>query len=135
MSIVQLHRRRALRRRARRTVLGRHPFAAFGLVVLVALTPVWVSLGGALGNPGLGSSIPARFAEWAREHGAAPVANWAENVWYSHHQPKVGGRPAEGAIPAPPRSTTTIKRDGGRSRPAPRAAAAGPAPRQPADPR
>jgi len=62
---------------------------------------VWVSLGSALGNPGLGASNGARLAEWAREHGAAPVVNWAESLWYSHHQPPVGGAPRKGAIPPP----------------------------------
>lgn len=27
---------------------------------------------------------------------------WAENLWYSHHQPPVGGTPLKGAIPPPP---------------------------------
>jgi hypothetical protein len=29
------------------------------------------------------------------------VVNWAENEWYSHHPPKVGGRPPAGAIKQP----------------------------------
>ena len=65
------------------------------------LTPIWVSLGGALTNPSFGVSLPARFAEWVREHGGAPVVAWTENVWYSHHQPPVGGKPPVGAIPPP----------------------------------
>ena len=71
---------------------------------MLGLTPAWVSLGNALSNPGLGSSVPARFAEWSRGHGAGPVVVWAENLWYSHHQPPVGGKPLKGAIP-PPGST------------------------------
>ena len=97
-------RRRAIRSR-RRSVVGRHPYRAGALGVVLALTPVWISLGAALNNPGLGSSLSARFAEWARENGAGPVVVWAENLWYSHHQPPVGGKPLNGAIPPPPGST------------------------------
>jgi hypothetical protein len=99
-------RRRAVRS-ARRSVVGRHPYRAAVLVVLLGLTPVWVSLGDALNNPGLGSSIPARFAEWAREHGGGSVVVWAENLWYSHHQPPIGGTPLKGAIPPPSRSASS----------------------------
>ena len=61
---------------------------------------VWlaVSLAGVLTNPSYGSSFGARFAEWAREHGASSVVNWVENEWYSHHQPPKGGKPPPGAI-------------------------------------
>lgn len=102
MSRVERRRRkerRRERRRLRRTVVGRHPFLSGSLVVLLGLTPVWVSLGSALTDPGLGSSLPARFAEWAREHGFSSVVVAAERFWYSHHQPPVGGRPPKGAIP------------------------------------
>ncbi len=98
--------RRRERRLARRTLPGRHPVATTALVVLVALTPVWVSFGDALGNPGLGSSLPARVAEWFREHGGASIVVEAERIWYTHHQPPIGGRPAPGAIPAAPRATS-----------------------------
>ena len=67
-----------------------------GVLVWVAL-----SLAGALTNPALGSSLSARFAEWARSHGAAGVVNWAENQWYSHHAPKIGGTLPRGAIRHP----------------------------------
>jgi hypothetical protein len=60
---------------------------------------VLVSLGSALGNPGLGSSAGARGAEWFRGHGGSSIVNWAENLWYSHHPPPVGGTPAKSAIP------------------------------------
>jgi len=68
-------------------------------VVLAGLL-VWlgISLGTALTNPSLGTSVASRFAEWARENGGASVVNWVENLWYSHHQPPVGGRPPAGAI-------------------------------------
>ncbi|MHB1781964.1 MAG: hypothetical protein ACYCTE_04595 [Acidimicrobiales bacterium] len=101
--------RRRERRRARRTVVGRHPVATIALVVLAGLTPVWVSFANALGDPGLGSSLPARIAEWVREHGGASIVVTAERIWYSHHQPPVGGRPAPGAIPAAPRATTATQ--------------------------
>jgi hypothetical protein len=60
-----------------------------------------ISLGGALTDPALGTSVGARAAEWFREHGGASVVVWAENEWYSHHQPKVGGALAPGTIHAP----------------------------------
>ncbi len=75
--------------------------AAVGLVVAGLLVWVAVSLGTALTNPMLGSSIPARGAEWVREHGGSTVVNWIENEWYRHHGPKVGGRPPAGAIKRP----------------------------------
>jgi hypothetical protein len=76
------------------------------LVVLCALTPVWISLGDALTNPGLGSSVSSRAAEWARTNGGGFFVDWVENYWYSHHQPPIGGSPAKGAIPPPPSATT-----------------------------
>ncbi|HLX89708.1 MAG TPA: phosphodiester glycosidase family protein, partial [Acidimicrobiales bacterium] len=77
------------------------------LVVLVLLTPVWVSLGTALSDPGLGSSVPARLAEWFRGHGGNWIVDKVENVWYSHHAPPVGGKPPKGAIPSQTTATTT----------------------------
>ncbi len=43
----------------------------------------------------------ARAAEWLRGHGGASVVIWAENEWYSHHQPKIGGALAAGSIRKP----------------------------------
>jgi hypothetical protein len=91
--------RRRQRRAARRTIAGRHPLLTGLLAVLVLLTPVWISLGNALTDPGLGTSAAARGAEWFRGHGGSGIVNWAENLWYSHHQPPVGGNPASAAIP------------------------------------
>ena len=75
------------------------------LVVLLALAGLllWLaaSLGGALTNPALGSSLGARFAEWARGNGGAGIVNWVENEWYSHHPPPKGGKPPKGAIKVP----------------------------------
>ena len=64
---------------------------------------VWLafSLGGALLNPALGSSFGSRLAEWGRAHGAASVVNWAENEWYSHHPPPIGGTVPRGEIRVP----------------------------------
>jgi hypothetical protein len=84
----------------------RHKVRTAVLVVIVGLTPVWWSLGSALTNPGLGTSISARLAEWFRDHGGDPIVNWAENLWYSHHPPPVGGRPAKNAIPNPTAGST-----------------------------
>ncbi len=91
--------RRLTRRRGR---FRGHPVRTAVLVVLAALL-VWlaVSLGGALTDPALGSSVGARFAEWAREHGGSGMVNWVENEWYSHHPPPVGGRPPADAIRRP----------------------------------
>ena len=76
-----------------------------GAAVLVALSAllVWlaVSLGGALTDQALGSSVSVRFAEWAREHGGSGIVNWVENEWYAHHPPPVGGRPPADAIRRP----------------------------------
>ena len=80
------------------------------VVLLLALCSaigwVAVSLGGALTNPALGSSVGARFAEWVRGHGGAPVVNWVENEWYSHHPPP-GRRQAAGRRdPSVPHAST-----------------------------
>jgi hypothetical protein len=91
--------RRRQVRAARRTVVGRHPFAATALAIVLALTPVGISLGSALGNPAMGSSAGARGAEWFRTHGGSGIVNWAENQWYSHHPPPVGGTPPKSSIP------------------------------------
>jgi hypothetical protein len=82
------------------------------VVVVLALcsATLWiaVSLGGALFNPALGSSVGSRLSEWFRGHGGAPVVNWAEKEWYIHHPPPVGGKPPAGAIQAPHASTATV---------------------------
>jgi hypothetical protein len=85
--------RHSYRRRRITFVVG------LGLVVVLVWTAI--SLGSALSNPALGSSISARFAEWAREHGGASVVNWVENEWYSHHPPRIGGTPPKGSIRRP----------------------------------
>lgn len=97
-------RRSAARARANtRSSLRRRRLRA-GILVVVAGLVCWVavSLGLALTNPMLGTSVPARAAEWAREHGGASVVNWAENQWYRRHPPKLGGAPPPGAIKKAP---------------------------------
>jgi hypothetical protein len=81
--------------------------AAIAVVLSVLLIWLAVSLGGALTNPALGSSYSSRLAEWFREHGGASIVNWAENEWYSHHPPKVGGTLAPGTIHTPKATTPT----------------------------
>ena len=79
--------------RTRRRVL-----AVIAAVFGVFLIWLSISIGSALTNPALGSSAGARMAEWFREHGGASIVVWAENEWYSHHPPKVGGKLAPGTI-------------------------------------
>jgi hypothetical protein len=92
--------RSRVHRRRRRILAG------VALVLAVCLIWLAVSIGGALINPALGSSASARLAEWFRGHGAASVVNWAENEWYSHHQPKIGGALPNGTIHKPKTVTT-----------------------------
>jgi hypothetical protein len=80
--------------------------------MVAALIPVlaWlgISLGSALSNPALGTSVGSRLAEWARQNGGGSVVNWVENAWYSHHPPPVGGRPPPGAIRRPHVGTVPV---------------------------
>ena len=94
-----LHRRTGRAARLRRWV-ARHRFRSVLVVLAVLVTPVLWSLGWALTDPSMGSSLAGRMAEWARQHGAGGVVVWAENTWYSHHPPPVGGKPGKGALPA-----------------------------------
>ena len=87
---------RRLQPRTRRRSTRRRILMAVTLVLVAFLVWLSISLGGALTNQALGSSVGARFAEWARGHGAAGVVNWAENEWYTHHPPRVGGKPPTG---------------------------------------
>ncbi len=67
-------------------------------MLVVPLMWFGISFGIALTNPALGTSVGARAAEWVRDHGGGSLVVWAENQWYSHHQPKVGGALPRGAI-------------------------------------
>ena len=84
----------------------RHKFWTVVIALVVLLMPVWVSLGSALTDPGLGTSLSARGAEWAREHGGGWLVSRIENIWYTHHAPPVGGKPARGDIPTHPARTS-----------------------------
>ncbi len=84
--------------------------AKVALIALLGGVLLWlgISLGGALTDPSLGGSVGARFAEWARGHGAASIVNWTENEWYGHHQPKVGGTLPPGTIRRPTATPVTV---------------------------
>ncbi len=89
-----------------RSYRRRRVLAVMALVLAAFLLWLGISLGGALTNPALGNSASARLAEWARQHGGSGIVNWAENEWYSHHPPKVGGVPPKGSFHRP--SSTTV---------------------------
>ena len=104
--------RRARRKekiRRRRTLVGRHPKTTVALVLVLALTPVWISAGSAATNQALGNTPGARLTEWVRDHGGGGLVTWAENTWYTWHAPPKGGKPHQGAIPAPVATTTTTQ--------------------------
>ena len=88
--------------RRRRRILG-----VVGVATGVFIMWFAISFGSALTNPTLGTSVGARAAEWFRGHGGASIVVWAENEWYSHHQPKVGGALAAGTIRKPQVTTST----------------------------
>jgi Phosphodiester glycosidase len=93
---------RVVRARLRRKRIRRRRIVALILVCLIVfLSITGISLAGALTNPSLGTSISARFAEWTRDHGGGSIVRWGENLWYSHHQPALGGVPPKGAIKVP----------------------------------
>jgi len=103
--------RRARRReriRRRPTWVGRHPKTMVGLVLLVVLTPLWISLGSAATDPSLGPTVGSRLTEWVRGHGGGRLVTFAEDTWYSWNAPPKGGKPKAGAIPTAPVSTTTV---------------------------
>ncbi len=79
----------------------RRILAVLGLAFAVFFVWLAFSLGGALTNPALGSSLSSRFSEWARNHGGASIVNWVEKEWYSHHPPPVGGKPPSRSDPGP----------------------------------
>lgn len=84
--------------------------ALTALVALLLVFFVWLafSMGGALLNPALGGSFSSRLAEWGREHGGASIVNWAENEWYSHHPPPIGGTVPRGEIRVPSTHASVI---------------------------
>lgn len=88
------------RHRTRRRILLAAAIATTMLTVTVG-----VSLTRALTAPG-GDPVGVKFVEWVRDHGGGGLANVLENWWYTHHAPRVGGRPRHGiphaAHPDPP---------------------------------
>jgi hypothetical protein len=56
-------------------------------------------VGEALQTPG-NDPVPAKLAEWGRDHGLNPLITWLEQVQYERSQPAVGGVPAGGIPPA-----------------------------------
>ena len=116
--------RRARRKekiRRRRTLIGRHPKSTVALVIVLALTPVWISAGSAATNQALGNTPGARLTEWVRDHGGGGLVTWAENTWYTWHAPPKGGKPQKGAIPAPVATTSTTQPAGPAHLPVPAA--------------
>jgi hypothetical protein len=70
-------------------------------VVALSALPGW-SLGSALTAPGT-DTVPARLAEWARDHGLGAVVSSLEAAQYDLNPPVVGGTPS-GGIPSGPAS-------------------------------
>ncbi len=105
-------------RRRRRTWFGRHPFSTGTLAVLLAMTPIWWSLGNSLASA---NTLPLQiqFVEWVSSHGGGSFTRWAENVWYSLNPPPTGGRPPKGAIPAPTKKPVPTVASGPPHLPAP----------------
>ncbi len=87
-----------------------------GVLAACAVVLVWLtwSVGSYLTAPG-GDSVAARLAEWARDHGFAPVVVTLEKWQYDLHPPKVGGAPPPISAPsvgqsvAPPTKSQTQK--------------------------
>jgi hypothetical protein len=99
---------RRVRARQEKLYRRRRMKAIIGVVLIGVLIWLAISLGGALTNPSYGSSMSARFAEWARQNGGGSIVNKVENYWYSHHAPKVGGVVPSGAIKTPITTPTTV---------------------------
>ncbi len=69
-----------------------------GVLLVGVLLVVGWSLGRALTRD-TNDPVGTKFVEWVRDHGGGGVVNHVESWWYSHHQPRTGGRP-RGGIPA-----------------------------------
>lgn len=92
-------------------------------MVLVLLTPLWLSLGSAATNQAMGTTVGTRLTEWVRDHGGGSIVTWAENVWYTWHAPPKGGKPPPHAIQGVSRATTSTVASGPSHLPAPAAVA------------
>ncbi|HEY2194867.1 MAG TPA: hypothetical protein VGH76_21580 [Actinomycetospora sp.] len=113
----------------RRHLLPRHrgvrrALAALAVVVLLLVLVAAPSLLHALTRPG-SDTVPARLAEWGRDHGLGSLVTWAEARQYDLDQPATGGAPA-GGIPHP--SGAVVDRPGGSPAPPPLPAPPGVAP-------
>jgi hypothetical protein len=67
------------------------------VVLLVLLIYPAVTYVRALTYPGA-ATFAARTSDWARQMGAGPLVNAAENWWYTRHQP-ADGTPSAGSLP------------------------------------
>ncbi len=76
------------------------------MILGLLLIPVAWSFGHAMTAPG-SSSLGIRATEWLKDHGGRGIVAWAEDTWYSHHQPKKGGVPAISALPVAHTPTTS----------------------------
>ncbi len=72
--------------------------ATAGVLGLALLSPVTASYRAALAAPGA-ATWAVRTVDWARDHGAAPLVNGAENLWYTLHAPS-NNPPAAESLPA-----------------------------------
>jgi hypothetical protein len=78
-----------------------------GLVAVMLFgSVVGISVAGALRAPGT-DSVPARLAEWGRDHGFDGLITWLEKQQYEHNRPLTGGVPVGGiprlrAVPVAP---------------------------------
>ena len=91
--------RRKERIRRRRTVVGRHPKSTVALVILLALTPVWVSAGSAATNQALGNTPGARLTEWVRDHGGGGHRHLGREHLVHLARPAQGGKASPGRHP------------------------------------
>ncbi len=91
--------RRKERIRRRRTVVGRHPKTTVALVLVLALTPVWVSAGSAATNQALGNTPGARLTEWVRDHGGGGHRHLGREHLVHLARPAQGGQAPPGRHP------------------------------------
>ena len=92
------------RRLPQRVYWFRRAVVLLALATIVVVGYLGITLGFALGNPSYGVSYAARAAEWGRQHGFGAVVTWAEDEYYSHHPPTVGGQPSASAFGSGPTS-------------------------------
>ena len=104
---------RPARKASGRIYRRRRVVVVTGLVLVILLAWLGISLGSALTNPAYGSSLSARFAEWARQnHGGAAGQLGRERVVRT--PPAPGGRKASGGCHPPPEATPKMVSRPGR---------------------